>query len=248
MVNALSTAVDVEVRRDGKRYDIGFANGDKVRDLSEVGLCLKKDVGTTVRFKPDPQYFDSANISVVRLRHLLRAKAVLCSGLTICLKEEKTGESDCWCFENGLTDYLQSEIGESLAVPETPYTGVFSAEHEAVEWALTWAPEGGELVTESYVNLIPTAQGGTHVNGLRTGLMDALREFCEFRNLIPRGLKLSPDDLWERCAYVLSVKLEDPQFSGQTKERLSSRECAVFVSGVVRDAFSLYLKDRKSVV
>jgi topoisomerase-4 subunit B len=208
---------------------------------------LKKDVGTTVRFKPDPQYFDSANISVVRLRHLLRAKAVLCSGLTICLNDEKTGESESWCFENGLTDYLQSEVGESFAVPETPYTGAFSAEHEAVEWALTWLPEGGELVTESYVNLIPTAQGGTHVNGLRTGLMDALREFCEFRNLIPRGLKLSPDDLWERCAYVLSVKLEDPQFSGQTKERLSSRECAVFVSGVVRDAFSLYLNSNTAI-
>ena len=241
VVNALSKAVDIEVRRDGRRYDIGFANGDKVRELSEVGTCLKKETGTTVRFKPDPQYFDSVNISVLRLRHLLRAKAVLCSGLTISLNDEKTGESETWCFENGLTDYLQSEIGESFAIPETPFTGAFAAKHEAVEWAFTWLPEGGELVTESYVNLIPTAQGGTHVNGLRTGLMDALREFCEFRNLIPRGLKLSPDDLWERCAYVLSVKLEDPQFSGQTKERLSSRECAVFVSGVVRDAFSLYL-------
>jgi len=247
VVNALSKAVDIEVRRDGRRYDIGFANGDKVRELSEVGTCLKKETGTTVRFKPDPQYFDSVNISVLRLRHLLRAKAVLCSGLTICLNDEKTGESETWCFENGLTDYLQSEIGESFAIPETPYTGTFAAEHEAVEWAFTWLPEGGELVTESYVNLIPTAQGGTHVNGLRTGLMDALREFCEFRNLIPRGLKLSPDDLWERCAYVLSVKLEDPQFSGQTKERLSSRECAVFVSGVVRDAFSLYLNSNTAI-
>ncbi|MEC8307487.1 MAG: DNA topoisomerase IV subunit B [Pseudomonadota bacterium] len=247
VVNALSTAVDIEVRRDGRRYDIGFANGDKVRELNEVGTCLKKETGTTVRFKPDPKYFDSVNISVMRLRHLLRAKAVLCSGLTICLNDEKTGESETWCFENGLTDYLQSEIGESFAIPETPYTGTFAAEHEAVEWAFTWLPEGGELVTESYVNLIPTAQGGTHVNGLRTGLMDALREFCEFRNLIPRGLKLSPDDLWERCAYVLSVKLEDPQFSGQTKERLSSRECAVFVSGVVRDAFSLYLNSNTAI-
>ena len=247
VVNALSTAVDIEVRRDGKRYDIGFASGDKVRELSEVGTCLKKETGTTVRFTPDPQYFDSANISVVRLRHLLRAKAVLCSGLTICLNDEKTGETESWCFENGLTDYLHSEIGDSLAVPEAPYTGNFSAAHEAVEWSLTWLPEGGDLVTESYVNLIPTPQGGTHVNGLRTGLMDALREFCEFRNLIPRGLKLSPDDLWERCAYVLSVKLEDPQFSGQTKERLSSRECAVFVSGVVRDAFSLYLNSNTAL-
>ena len=247
VVNALSTSVDVEVRREGKRYDIGFAHGDKVRDLKEAGTCTKKDTGTTVRFEPDLRYFDSPNISVTRLRHLLKAKAVLCSGLTICLHNEKTDETETWCFENGLTDYLQAEICDSLSVPVVPYTGDFAAAHEAVEWALTWLPEGGELTSESYVNLIPTIQGGTHVNGLRTGLMDALREYCEFRNLVPRGLKLSPDDLWERCAYVLSVKLEDPQFSGQTKERLSSRECAVFVSGVVRDAFSLYLNSNTAI-
>ena len=247
VVNALSTSVDVEVRREGKRYDIGFANGDKVRDLKEAGTCTKKDTGTTVRFEPDLRYFDSPNISVTRLRHLLKAKAVLCSGLTICLHNEKTHETETWCFENGLTDYLQAEICDSVSVPVAPYTGDFAAAHETVEWALTWLPEGGELTSESYVNLIPTIQGGTHVNGLRTGLMDALREYCEFRNLVPRGLKLSPDDLWERCAYVLSVKLEDPQFSGQTKERLSSRECAVFVSGVVRDAFSLYLNSNTAI-
>ena len=217
VVNALSTSVDIEVRRDGKRYDIGFAHGDKVRDLNEAGTCMKKDTGTTVRFEPDLRYFDSPNISVARLRHLLRAKAVLCSGLTICLYNGKTEEVETWCFENGLTDYLQAEVGESVSVPEAPYTGNFAAEHESVEWAVTWLPEGGELTTESYVNLIPTIQGGTHVNGLRTGLMDALREYCEFRNLVPRGLKLSPDDLWEHCAYVLSVKLEDPQFSDKPK-------------------------------
>ena len=247
VVNALSTSVDVEVRREGKRYDIGFAHGDKVRDLKEAGTCTKKDTGTTVRFEPDLRYFDSPNISVTRLRHLLKAKAVLCSGLTICLHNEKTDETETWCFENGLTDYLQAEICDSVSVPVVPYTGDFAAAHEAVEWALTWLPEGGELTSESYVNLIPTIQGGTHVNGLRTGLMNALREYCEFRNLVPRGLKLLPDDLWERCAYVLSVKLEDPQFSGQTKERLSSRECAVFVSGVVRDAFSLYLNSNTAI-
>lgn len=247
VVNALSTALDVEVRRQGTRYDIGFANGEKVRELSEIGTCLKKETGTTVRFKPDPSYFDSPNISISRLKHLLRAKAVLCSGLTIRLRDEKSSEEDTWCYQQGLTDYLSSEIGDAEAIPESPYVGQFAATHEAVEWALTWLPEGGDLVTESYVNLIPTAQGGTHVNGLRTGLMDALREYCEFRNLLPRGLKLSPDDLWERCAYVLSVKLEDPQFSGQTKERLSSRECAVFVGGVVRDAFSLYLNSNTQV-
>ncbi len=247
VVNALSKTVDIEVRRDGVRYDIGFAHGEKVRELSELGSCLKKDHGTTVRFVPDASYFDSPNISLTKLKHLLRAKAVLCSGLTITLSDEKSGEAHRWCFENGLTEYLNSEVAEAISVPESPYVGDFSSEHEAVQWALTWLPEGGELVTESYVNLIPTAQGGTHVNGLRTGLMDALREYCEFRNLLPRGLKLSPDDLWERCAYVLSVKLEDPQFSGQTKERLSSRECAVFVSGVVRDAFSLYLNSNTEI-
>jgi topoisomerase-4 subunit B len=247
VVNALSIALDVEVRRLGKRFDIGFSGGEKIRELSEVGACLKKDTGTTVRFQPDPKYFDSANLSIPRLRHLLKAKAVLCSGLTISLRDLKTGEEVTWCFEKGLTDYLQAEIGDVFYVPDDPYIGNFSAIHESVEWALTWLPERGELVTESYVNLIPTVQGGTHVNGLRTGLMDALREYCEFRNLVPRGLKLSPDDLWERCAYVLSVKLEDPQFSGQTKERLSSRECAVFVSGVVRDAFSLYLNSNTEV-
>lgn len=247
VVNALSTSVDIEVRRGGKRYDIGFSNGVKIRELNELGTCSKKDTGTILCFSPDPQYFDSSNISVVRLRHLLRAKAVLCAGLNICLTDEKNGDTESWCYENGLTDYLQKEIGDAFSIPEKPYMGVFSAEHEAVEWAVTWLPEGGDLITESYVNLIPTTQGGTHVNGLRTGLMEALREYCEFRSLIPRGIKLSPDDLWERCAYVLSVKLADPQFSGQTKERLSSRECAVFVGGVVRDAFSLYLNSNTAI-
>ena len=247
VVNALSKAVDVEVRRDGKVYSIGFVHGEKVRELDEIGTCSKKDTGTRLCFSPDPQYFDSANISILRLRHLLRAKAVLCSGLTICLTDEKSGEVDTWSYENGLIDYLQQEVGDVFSVPDRPYMGIFSAEHQAVEWALTWLPEGGDLVTESYVNLIPTAQGGTHVNGLRTGLMEALREYCEFRSLVPRGIKLSPEDLWERCAYVLSVKLEDPQFSGQTKERLSSRECAVFVSGIVRDAFSLYLNSNTAI-
>lgn len=247
VVNALSTVLDVEVRRSGVRYDMGFAHGEKVRELNEIGTCLKKETGTTVRFIPDPQYFDSPQISIARLKHLLRAKAVLCSGLTLRLVDEKSGDTSEWCYLEGLKEYLRSEIGDVHSIPETPYLGHFAASHEAVEWALAWLPDGGELVTESYVNLIPTAQGGTHVNGLRTGLMDALREFCEFRNLLPRGLKLAPDDLWERCAYVISVKLEDPQFSGQTKERLSSRECAAFVSGVVRDAFSLFLNSNTSI-
>ncbi len=241
VVNALSTSVDVEVRRQGIRYDIGFSDGEKVRELSQVGVCPKKDTGTTVRFKPNLKYFDSESISVSRLKQVLRAKAILCSGLETILINEKVGEVDTWCFENGLADYAKDSINGATSIPEQPYIGQFSAEHESVEWALFWLPQEGDLVTESYVNLIPTIQGGTHVNGLRTGLIDALKEYCEFRSLLPRGLKLSSEDLWGRCSYVMSVKLADPQFSGQTKERLSSRECAVFVSGVVRDAFSLYL-------
>ncbi len=247
VVNALSKQLEVWVRRDGKEYNIGFANGEKVSDLEVVGSVGKRNTGTTVRFWPDPQFFDSPNISLPRLRHVLRAKAVLCPGLQVKLVDEKSGESEQWCYEDGLKDYLGSALSGFEILPPELFTGTMRGEHEAVDWAVAWLPEGGELVTESYVNLIPTAQGGTHVNGLRTGLTDAMREFCEFRNLLPRGVKLAPDDVWERCAYVLSVKLEDPQFSGQTKERLSSRECAAFVSGVVKDAFSLWLNQHTDV-
>ncbi len=247
VVNALSKRLDVWVRRDGKEYHIAFANGEKVSDLEVVGSVGKRNTGTTVRFWPDPAFFDSPNISLPRLKHVLRAKAVLCPGLQVTLVDEKSGERQQWHYEDGLKDYLSGALEGFEVVPAELFTGAMSAEHEAVDWAVAWLPEGGELVTESYVNLIPTAQGGTHVNGLRTGLTDAMREFCEFRNLLPRGVKLAPDDVWDKCAYVLSVKLEDPQFSGQTKERLSSRECAAFVSGVVKDAFSLWLNQHTDV-
>jgi topoisomerase-4 subunit B len=175
------------------------------------------------------------------LRHVLRAKAVLCPGLRVKFTDEGKKESEEWYFEDGLRDYLVGSTAGYACIPETPFTGSFSGSNEGVDWAVQWLPEGGELVTESYVNLIPTTLGGTHVNGMRTGLLDALRDFCELRSLLPRGIKLTPDDIWDRCAYVLSSKLEDPQFSGQTKERLSSREAAAFVSGVAKDAFSLWL-------
>ncbi|MEM6773239.1 MAG: DNA topoisomerase IV subunit B, partial [Pseudomonadota bacterium] len=187
------------------------------------------------------QYFDSVNFSVPRLLHVLRAKAVLCPGLRVTFLDEKKAEKEEWYYEDGLTDYLVGATQGFDTLPAEPFTGSFSGSTEAVDWAVQWLPEGGELITESYVNLIPTAQGGTHVNGLRTGLLEAIREFCELRSLLPRGVKLTPEDVWERCAYVLSSKLEDPQFSGQTKERLSSREAAAFVSGVAKDAFSLWL-------
>ena len=241
VVNALSERVDVTVKRNGEVYKIAFENGQKVEDLTVIGTCGRRTTGTTVHFKPNPKYFDSEKFSVSRLRHLLRAKAVLCSGLEIKFIDKVNDTEDTWLYQDGLNDYLMEAINGLVTLPEQPFIGEFKGEKEAVSWALLWLPEGGELIGESYVNLIPTALGGTHVNGLRQGLLDAMREFCEFRNLLPRGVKLTADDLWDRCAYVLSLKMQDPQFAGQTKERLSSRQSAVFIGGVVKDAFSLWL-------
>ena len=247
VVNALSTSLQVWVRRDGREYHIAFANGEKVSDLKEVGSVGQRNTGTTLRFWPDPTFFDSANFSVPRLKHLLRAKAVLAPGLRIRFRDEQNDTRDEWFYQDGLRDYLLDELKDSLLLPESPFCDALSSHNESVEWAIGWLPEGGTQVTESYVNLIPTAQGGTHVNGLRTGLTEAMREFCEFRNLLPRGVKLTPEDVWDRISFILSVKLEDPQFSGQTKERLSSRECAAFVSGVVKDNFSLWLNQHHDI-
>ena len=241
VVNALSERVDVTVKRNGEVYKIAFENGKKVEDLTVIGTCGRRTTGTTVHFKPNPKYFDSPKFSASRLRHLLRAKAVLCSGLEIKFIDKVNGTEDTWLYQDGLNDYLMEAVNGLVTLPEQPFIGEFKGEKEAVSWALLWLPEGGELIGESYVNLIPTALGGTHVNGLRQGLLDAMREFCEFRNLLPRGVKLTADDLWDRCAYVLSLKMQDPQFAGQTKERLSSRQSAVFIGGVVKDAFSLWL-------
>ena len=241
VVNALSDRVEVTVKRNGEIYKIAFANGKKIEELQVVGNCGRRNTGTTVRFWPNPKYFDSAKFSVHRLSHLLRAKAVLCPKLEISFIDKVNNTQESWCYQDGLSDYLQESVQGFETIPETPFVGEFKAENEAVTWALSWLPEGGDLLAESYVNLIPTPQGGTHVNGLRQGLLDAMREFCEFRNLLPRGVKLTADDIWERCAYVLSLKIQDPQFAGQTKERLSSRQSAVFVAGTVKDAFSLWL-------
>ena len=241
VVNALSNRLDVIVKRDGKVHQILFANGNKTADLQVIDTCGQRNTGTILRFWPDASYFDSVKFSVSRLRHVLRAKAVLCSGLTISFYDENTDDNEEWYYEDGLRDYLINSLHGWELLPAEPFIGNFASENEAADWAVQWLPEGGELIQESYVNLIPTPQGGTHVNGLRSGLLDAMREFCEFRNLLPRGVKLTPDDIWDRCSYVLSSKLLDPQFSGQTKDRLSSREVASFVSGVVKDAFSLWL-------
>ncbi len=241
VVNALSSHLEVWVRRGGKEYNMAFADGAVVSPLEEVAKVGKNNSGTTLRFWPDPKFFDSVRFSLPKLKHVLRAKAVLCPGLKVGLDDQLAGERLEWHYADGLRDYLAGELGEHDLLPAQPFVGSMEGHQEAADWALAWLPGAGEPLTESYVNLIPTPQGGTHVNGLRTGLTDAVREFCEFRNLVPRGVRLTPDDVWDRLCFVLSVKLSEPQFSGQTKERLSSRECAAFVSGVVKDAFSLWL-------
>lgn len=242
VVNALSKHLQVTIKRDGSEYLMEFAGGEVKSPLEETGSVGQRNTGTTLRFWPDEQYFDSVKFSTIQLKHVLRAKAVLCPGLSMTFAEEGK-EAETWCFEDGLSQYLAEAVQGFALLPEEPFTGQFSSEHETVDWALIWLPEGGEGISESYVNLIPTAQGGTHVNGLRTGLTEAVREFCEYRSLLPRGVKLAPDDIWDGLSYVLSVKLQDPQFAGQTKERLSSRQCAAFVSGVVKDAFALWLNE-----
>lgn len=241
VVNALSSELTLTVRRDGQVQQMQFASGDKSEDLKVIDTCGKRNTGTELRFTPDPQYFDSVKYSLSKLLHSLRAKAVLCPGLSVVLDDQIKGEKHQWQYQDGLVEYLQDAVKGWEVLPETPFTGSLEGKTEAVEWAVLWLPEGGEQTTESYVNLIPTPQGGTHVNGFRSGLLDALREYCEFRDLLPRNVKITPEDLWERVSFVLSVKMLDPLFAGQTKERLGSRAIAGFVSGVVKDAFSLWL-------
>lgn len=247
VVNALSQRLEVKIKRSGQLWSMNFADGHKASELAAIGKVAKKETGTSVHFWPDPKYFDSPKFSIPRLKHNLRAKAVLCPGLLIRFTDEESHEVIEWHYQDGLRDYLMEAVKGFELLPEKPFTGALKASREAVDWALLWLPEGGELTQESYVNLIPTIQGGTHVNGLRTGVTDALREFCEFRNLLPRGLKLTPDDVWENISYVLSFKMQEPQFAGQTKERLSSREAASFVAGSLKDAFSLYLNQNTTV-
>ncbi|MFT0211722.1 DNA topoisomerase IV subunit B [Pseudomonas sp. F1_0610] len=247
VVNALSTLVEVRVKRDGQEHQMSFKDGFKATDLDVIGTVGKRNTGTSVRFWPDPKYFDSAKFSVSRLKHVLKAKAVLCPGLTISFHDKNTDEKIEWFFEDGLRSYLTEAVTEFERLPQEPFCGSFAGTGEKVEWALLWLPEGGDSIQESYVNLIPTAQGGTHVNGLRQGLLDAMREFCEIRNLLPRGVKLAPEDVWEKICFVLSLKIQEPQFSGQTKERLSSRNAAGFVAGVVKDAFSLWLNSNHEI-
>ena len=246
VVNALSIKVEVSIRRNGEIHRMDFRNGDRHQPLEVIGTIGRKNTGTTVRFWPDPKYFDSPKISLPKLKHVLRAKAVLCAGLNVRLQDEASGEDINWHYEDGLRDYLRSMLGDAERLPVEPYIGAQQRERSRVDFAIAWLPEG-ELTQESYVNLIPTAQGGTHVNGLRTGLTEALREFCEFRNLLPRGVKLAPEDVWDRLCFVLSLRMQEPQFSGQTKERLSSRDAAALVQAAAHDGFSLYLNQHVDI-
>ncbi len=247
VVNALSNRVEIQIRRDSKLYSIAFEKGELVVPLEVIGKVGKKNSGTFLRFWPDPQFFDSPKYALTRLKHLLRAKAVLSPGLKVTFVDEVSKEKTVWLFKEGLKDYLNEALNGLDRLPLEGFIGESHAENEGVEWALAWLTEPSEGVMESYVNLIPTPQGGTHVNGLRAGTTDAIREFCEFRNLIPRGVKITPEDAWLNVAFVLSAKLREPQFAGQTKERLSSRECVPFISGVVKDALSLWLNQHTEV-
>src|SRR5476651_1987912 len=240
-VELILTKLHAGGKFSNKNYQ--FADGYKKTELEVIGTVGKRNTGTSVFFAPDPKYFDSPKFSISRLKHVLKAKAVLCPGLLVSFEDKATGEKVEWHYEDGLRSYLVDAVNGFERLPDEPFCGSLAGNKEAVDWALLWLPEGGDSVQESYVNLIPTAQGGTHVNGLRQGLLDAMREFCEYRSLLPRGVKLAPEDVWERIAFVLSMKMQEPQFSGQTKERLSSREAAAFVSGVVKDAFSLWLNE-----
>jgi len=247
VVNALSKRLEVEICRDGQKYAIAFEGGDKVTDLTVIGTVGQRRTGTTLRFWPDPQYFDNINYAVPRLKHNLRAKAVLCPGLHVSFTDRNTGETESWHFTTGLDEYLSGCLDGYEIVPAKPFTGNSEGADESIAWAAAWMADGGEAVAESYVNLIPTIQGGTHVNGLRQGLLTALRDFCDLRKLLPRGLKLAPDDVWEKCTYVLSVKMTDPRFSGQTKERLASRQSAASVAQAVKDAFSIWLNHHPEI-
>ncbi len=248
VVNALSKRLEVRVKRGGVEYLMTFADGNRKSKLKQVGKVGQRNTGTALRFWPNSKYFDSDKFSLTKLKHLLRAKAVLCPGLCVKLFDEKNKEEISWQYEDGLQAYLLESLqGWEILPAEEPFMGSMSGGNEAVDWAVCWLPEGGESVQESYVNLVPTSLGGTHVNGMRTGLTEAIREFCEFRDLLPRGVKLSPEDVWEKVSYILSLKMQDPQFSGQTKERLGSRESAAFVSGVIKDSFGFWLNQHVDI-
>ncbi|MBE8215238.1 MAG: DNA topoisomerase IV subunit B [Endozoicomonadaceae bacterium] len=247
VVNALSEKLIVKIKRKGVVYALHFANGDCIKPLHKIDQCPRADTGTTVTFWSNPKYFDVNHFSVSKLMHLLRAKAVLCSGLQVTFEDKKQNIQEIWQYDSGLSDYLESSCLEEALLSPKPLSGFAKDDHESVEWAVTWLPYASTFITESYVNLIPTVLGGMHVNGLRSGLLDAIRAFCEYRHLLPKKVKLNGEDIWSHCAYVLSAKIIEPQFSGQTKERLSSRQCVSFISNAVKDVTTLWLNEHVAI-
>lgn len=245
VVNALSTKVDVTVWRDGTVHTMTFAHGNPITPLITDRSANKKKRGTKVQFWVDGQYFDNPTFSIKALKHNLKAKAVLSAGLKIdFVSEIEPSDSQSWQFTDGMVQYLNEQLDGLAVLPDEPFYFVqepADGERGGASFVLSWLAEGGIPICESYVNLIPTPQGGTHVNGLRTGVLEALREFCDIHNLLPRQIKLSAEDVWDGVNFILSLKFAEPQFSGQTKERLSSREAAPFVQTLAKDAFSLWL-------
>lgn len=242
VVNALSVRLEAKVQRGGIVWAIAYENGVKAEELHQIGTCNEQATGTAIRFWPDRKYFDNPNFNLKALMHLLKAKAVLCPNLCVHFINEKTGEEFTWTHEGSLGNYLKNQCDGRTIIPNPPYSEVITNSDSEVAFAVCWEQEPGvQRIEESFVNLIPTAEGGTHVNGFRTGLLQAMREFCELHNLLPRGLKLVPEDIWGRCSFVLAIKIRDPQFAGQTKEKLSSRECVSLVENAVKDRFALFL-------
>ena len=241
VVNALSEYLDVTVNRKGAQYRMSFRGGEKISDLTSVGKVKRDMTGTIITFLPDASYFDTVKISTARLKHVLKAKAVLCAGLKLEYMDELTNEKEQWHFSDGLKNYIRDSMSDSDLIPDEPFTGEQESDELHAAWALHWVADDSNPIMESYVNLVPTVQGGTHVAGLRQGLLEAMREFCDNRNLLPRGVKVNGDDVFEKCSYIISVRLQEPQFSGQTKERLSSRQCSNYITTIIRDSFSLWL-------
>ena len=241
VVNALSSKLAVEIKRDGHRFEMNFKGGEKISDLKKVGDIGPRNTGTAISFTPDSQYFETTNIDKSNLKHLLKAKAVLCPGLTIEYFDEKKNEKIPWNYENGLISYLsESSEGIDLLLEESISCSKLT-EDNALDFVLNWSTQPVKnLMNESYVNLIPTAQGGSHLNGFKSGLLDSVKEFCEFRNLIPKGLKITADDVVQHSTFIVSSKLTNPQFAGQTKERLDSKDHQAFVNTTTKDILSIW--------
>ena len=241
VVNALSESLQVNIKRDSKEHEMKFSNGDKKNDLKVVGEVGLRNSGTTIKFKPNPDYFESDEIKIKELKHLLKAKAVLCPGLTIDFHHEKKKEKIKWFFEDGLKSYLEDESKDIDLILEESIVSSKDSKTQEVEFVVNWSgrPPKNKL-DETYVNLIPTAQGGSHLNGFKSGLLDALKEFCEYRSLLPKGLKLNADDVINNAIFIVSSKMQNPQFAGQTKERLDSKDHMSFVSNSTKDVLSIW--------